>query len=364
MTQTSPAIVDPPAAPIKAPDASKPAVRFGTITFSDGTTIDLDTSDVVVLVGPNNAGKSLALRDLQQRLVRSGSTRVVTNTTPVYSGTIDDVTTYIKQHARENENSPGNYSGLGFSIHLQHLSQYWNSHLQSLTPLFCKQLDTTSRITDSSPPPNSIDTLKETPSHPIHMLYQDDSLETRISGYFATAFGEDLIVYRCGGSVVPLLVGTRLPPAQGETHWSTEYGNRQMRAAVPLAEQGDGMRSFATVILHLLAPTTPSILLLDEPEAFLHPPQARLLGQLIAKHRSSRAQLFVATHSADVLNGLLQEVPDKLRLLRIRRKGNTNHVTELDKKHAEEISGDTLMRYSSVLSGVFCERVIICEIRF
>ena len=46
----------------------------------------------------------------------------------------------------------------------------------------------------------------------------------------------------------------------------------------PLKRQGDGMRSFASVVLHLLATVTPSILMLDEPEAFLHPPQARLLG--------------------------------------------------------------------------------------
>ena len=121
------------------------------------------------------------------------------------------------------------------------------------------------------------------------------------------------------------------------------------------------MRSFASVILHLLAPITPSILILDEPEAFLHPPQAKLLGELIAKKRSSRAQLFVATHSPDVLNGLLNVAPDHLRVLRIRREGNVNRVKELDKQRAKEISTDPLMKYSSVMSGVFHERVIICE---
>ena len=68
------------------------------------------------------------------------------------------------------------------------------------------------------------------------------------------------------------------------------------------------MRSYASVILHLLAPITPSILLLDEPEAFLHPPQARLLGEIIAAERPSRAQLVVATHSPDVLHGLMNRM--------------------------------------------------------
>ena len=38
-----------------------PSVTFGSITFSDGTMIELDPTDVIVLVGPNNAGKSFAL---------------------------------------------------------------------------------------------------------------------------------------------------------------------------------------------------------------------------------------------------------------------------------------------------------------
>ena len=121
------------------------------------------------------------------------------------------------------------------------------------------------------------------------------------------------------------------------------------------------MRSFASVILRLLAPITPSILLLDEPEAFLHPPQARLLGEIIAREKSPRAQLFVDTHSSDVLQGLINVAPDHLRVLRVQRDGNVNRVKELDKELVKEISSDPLMRYSSVMSGVFHERVIICE---
>ena len=121
------------------------------------------------------------------------------------------------------------------------------------------------------------------------------------------------------------------------------------------------MRSFASVILHLLAPITPSILMLDEPEAFLHPPQAQLLGELIATERSARSQLFVATHSPEVLNGLLNVAPDHLRVLRIQRDGKVNRVKELDKRRVKEMEADPLVRYSSVMSGVFHKRVIICE---
>jgi ABC-type hemin transport system ATPase subunit len=42
-----------------------PSITFESVTFSDGTTIQLGVSDIIVLVGPNNAGKSAMLRELE-----------------------------------------------------------------------------------------------------------------------------------------------------------------------------------------------------------------------------------------------------------------------------------------------------------
>ena len=104
-------------------------------------------------------------------------------------------------------------------------------------------------------------------------------------------------------------------------------------------------------------------LLLDEPEAFLHPPQARLLGEIIATEKAPHAQLFLATHSPDVLQGLINVAPEHLRILRMQRDGDVNRIKELNKELVKKISYDPIMRYTSVLSGVFHERVIICEVR-
>ena len=217
------------------------------------------------------------------------------------------------------------------------------------------------RLTDSDPA-DSIAFLDEPASHPIHMLYKDDILEARISEFFARTFDKHLTVFRLGGSSIPLLIGDRVEPKDNEDRTSVDYNKRLRAATEPLQEQGDGMRSFASVVLHLLTPITPSILLLDEPEAFLHPPQARLLGEILATERREGAQLFVATHSPDVLQGLLNVVEnDHLLVVRMRREANVNHIKELDKHHARKIAKDPLMNYSSVLSGAFHERVIVCE---
>ena len=294
----------------------------------------------------------------------ASATKVVRSTHLSKTGTAEEFSVYFEKHVKvKDEMSSRTYYGYGFSFGINpasDVSGHWPNDLGMIRPFFCRRILTENRITDSDPAA-AIAILEEPASHPIHMLYSDDQLEYRLSDYFRQAFGEDLILHRAGGSVFPLLVGERLTPRTGEDRISNTYCERLLEKTVPLSEQGDGMRSFASVILHLLAPITPSILLLDEPEAFLHPPQARLLGEIIATEKSSRAQLFVATHSPDVLHGLINVAPEYLRVLRIQRDGNINRIKELDKGQIKEISTDPLMKYSSVMSGVFYERVIICE---
>ena len=354
--------------PISNPTAAatnSPTVTFKAVTFSDDTTIELEPTDVVVLVGPNNAGKSEALRELEAHLSGPSQARVIKSVDVSKSGDTDDFSEFVRRNLRsEIQNGSHRYYGYDFNLSIgsSELSDYWPGSMDILRPLFCKRLLTERRITDSNAA-NSIDPLNDPPTHPIHLLFLNDKTELRLSEFFRLAFDEDLIVDRLGGRVLPLLTGDRPTPNYGEEEdrISISYIERLRATTVPLQNQGDGMRSFATVILHLLAPVTPSILLLDEPEAFLHPPQAKLIGQIIGEETSERGQLFVATHSPDVLQGLVDSAADRLRILRIQRSGSINHVTELSKDLVRSVSGDSLLKYSSVLSGVFHERVIVCE---
>ena len=64
-----------------------PKLSFEAITFSDGTTLKLDENDIVVFVGPNNAGKSAALHELEERVKRSTPGLLVKNATMSKKGT-------------------------------------------------------------------------------------------------------------------------------------------------------------------------------------------------------------------------------------------------------------------------------------
>jgi AAA domain, putative AbiEii toxin, Type IV TA system len=190
-------------------------------------------------------------------------------------------------------------------------------------------------------------------------MQRDDALELDLSKKFKKAFGVDLIVHRNAGAQVPLHVGIRPFPELGEDRVSLSYVVK-VEALPQLQTQGDGMRSFAGVLL-ASSVGRESILLIDEPEAFLHPPQAKLLGATLVEERGDARQLFIATHSTDVLRGVLDANSPDVKVLRIRRSGDVNTVHLLENSRVQELWSDPLLRYSNILDGLFHEGVVVCE---
>jgi AAA domain, putative AbiEii toxin, Type IV TA system len=194
---------------------------------------------------------------------------------------------------------------------------------------------------------------------PFIFLQRDDALELAISSKFKKAFGADLIVHRNAGSNVPLHVGERPLPAQGEDRVSLGYIER-LEKLPQLQTQGDGMRSFAGVLL-ATSVGRETVLLIDEPEAFLHPPQAKLLGTSLIEGRRKESQIFIATHSTDIIRGVLDANSPDVKVVRIRRAGDLNRVHLLENARVRELWSDPLLRYSSILDGLFHEGVVVCE---
>ena len=340
----------------------RPKLFFETITFSDGTTLTLDEDDIVVFVGPNNAGKSAALRELERWVARSKSGLVIKNAKLTKKGTQVELQAYLEAKAQKTGESTNlRYGGIGYNIHHSHLNYFDNpTDRHPVAPFFAKQLTTEGRITDSNAAPG-IALFQDPPNHPIHLLLMDETLSKDISDKFKHAFGTDLTLFRGGGSSFPLYVGEKPVVPSGKDELSREFIEALRESNVPLERQGDGMRSFAAVTLHVLAARTHSIQFLDEPEAFLHPPQARLLGRYIAESKTGTSQLFIATHSTDVLEGLIEGGSEKVRIVRLRREGDVNYVKELSKEQTKSVTQDTLARFSRVFDGVFFEHVVICE---
>ena len=118
-----------------------------------------------------------------------------------------------------------------------------------------------------------------------------------------------------------------------------------------LDTQGDGIRSVLGMISAIVSVKKP-VILLDEPEAFLHPPQALQLGEIISELVEPSQQIFIATHSADFLRGLLSSTRDAV-IIHLDRITDITKANVLDPATLDQIVTDPLLSSSRVLEGMF-----------
>jgi len=340
-------------------------IWINEITFSDNSTLQFEKDDIIVLVGPNNAGKSASLKEAASLLKsKNNKVKVLKDLRIEKEGDESGLLSLLDNAATKNyESSPDQilYQGFGFNIWESTVKSFFNEYsngIGDLFSLFANILTTEQRLSAANPAQN-IKLTTQAIQHPIHSLQKDDSLEQRFSEYFKQAFGMDLIVHRNAGNEVPLYVGQKPTPNAGEDRVSASY-LRELEKLDLLHEQGDGMKSFVGVLLNAFI-SSHSILFIDEPEAFLHPPQARLLGKMLAKDLPIESQLFLSTHSEDFLKGLLDARTSKLKIIRIQRDGAINKVCTLTSSDIDSIWNDSLLRHSNVLNGLFHSKVVICE---
>jgi hypothetical protein len=264
------------------------------------------------------------------------------------------LTLTVKRHYHTFE-----YSWLGEDCSEDDIEQLWkNSKLGDLGNILCTIIGVEKRL-DVGDPQEPVNFYSEAPSHPIHVLYKNVLLEQKISQVFRTAFKTNLILNRGGGKMIAFHVGETPDFGPEENGFTPSYFER-LRKIPFLHNQGHGMRSFAGCILHVF--TSPAFIqLLDEPEAFLHPPHARLLAGILGRSVPTDRQLVIATHSGDFLRGLLDANTPNLRIIRLTREGSINRVHELDSPSIRNLWADPLLRFSNVLDAIFHDGVVICE---
>lgn len=331
----------------------EPQIFVEKLHFNDNTEISVGHSDIIIFTGANNAGKSQVLKDIDELMSNKTAQGVV------LTSLVLDFTGDILEKIENYKKKDGFYHLLGNSYQrVEDFQNMWKNKDQRFSQGFKNFLNTETRLGLSKTSP-SFDVLNADPTTPVQRIYKNDELEKTISDLFHEAFNEYLILNRGGGSMIPVHVG--LPPKKdvGEERCSTSYLEKLIK--LPLLEkQGDGMRSFAGILFDVFT-TNKTVTMIDEPEAFLHPPQARLLGRMLVKNKPNNRQLFISTHSEDFLKGLLDADSDNVKIVRISRNENTNNIKILENEDVKKLWSDSILRYSNILSGLFHSKVVICE---
>jgi hypothetical protein len=338
--------------------------RLQGINFNTGDHLEVPPRGVVVLVGPNNAGKSLALRNIAHYVAspHPPTTRVVQSLDFHREGTEADLEAWLTEHSFRRVDGQGTvyFKRPNVDAAWNALRGEWGGGGPPFPTLasflvFPGWADNRLGLVSPSSP---YDPMNDSPGQPMQVLYARRDLEEQISATSTAAFGTPLTLARAGGSSqLSLHVGALEPPAEPTP--SQEYIDA-IRGMPPLHEQGDGVRSFMGIMLSLLTAQYP-LILIDEPEAFLHPPQARLLGQTLARDVPEHTQVIVATHSLDVLQGMLDVQDAQVTVVRIKREDDRNPVAVLGHDEIREVWRDPLLRASQTLSGLFHPGVVACE---
>jgi len=338
----------------------KPGGYISKIQLNNDESIDIMENDIVVFVGPNNTGKSQALKDIYEISKDKIPSIVIkdieiTKRASNFERLLDTIASV------DDKGSYKQYMGLDFNFNSHNFPGYEQAKYYGvLRPLFVIHLSTLNRLTISNPPNNI--RRDATKQHPIHYTAFDGKYRRWLSENFKKAFGEDLNPHTQYGATIPLCIGDTIKferEFQSEQERQEEYA-KILDKYTQVQNQGDGIKSFTGILLYLMLDYYCTFLI-DEPESFLHPPQANIMGRIIGETLTDQQQAFISTHSEEIIKGLLAVCPNRVKVIRITREGDTNKFSILDNEKFNEVWNDPLLKYSNIMSSLFHKSVVLCE---
>ncbi len=333
-------------------------------------------SGVIVVVGPNSSGKTLFLKDIERYLLTGNSGGVVCNSIdPQPPADAEEL--FHELHARHlvrldqqqqcQVNLPhfsdDNFPRKPFTLKsLQESGKSFNRGWSANNPNFFGTIGLTlvaylsleSRRAVCAEAP-AFKYQQEAPKDPLQALQLDSDAMKVIGEETGRVFGDAVWLDISDHSTFRLRVsGAPTPPVPGET-------TNPLRANkyFPIHQAGDGIQSYVGVCICVMLGLRP-VVLIDEPEMSLHPPQAYQLGRFIGE-RSSHSQLtMVATHSGYLLRGIL-DGGKNVRVVRLTRPKDTFVARSLPNETLREAVRNPRSRAEATLDGLFSKSVILVE---
>ena len=335
-------------------------ITINRLVFNDGTSIDLTPRDIVVFVGPNNMGKSQSLRDIYNSISSDHGSLVVTDVGVEYHQPQDLCNLVENYSLRTPSAQHFLYRGYHYQIHSTSINGFDQNRYadEQIKNFLVSMVKTEERLTTSSP--KQMVNPGNANEHPLQYVTDPDNRQ-RMSDIFEKIFGKKIFCEDRGSTQLTLHMGDDIVfnQAMMTPQQVSDELYRRMKALPKVHEQGDGIRSLAGLLLNLMIANY-TMYLIDEPEAFLHPPQARVLGENIPAQLGER-QAFISTHSIELIKGLLTADAHRVKLIRLTRDGNINHVHYLRQDDLDEVWNDPIMRHSNLLDGLFYTNTVLCE---
>jgi energy-coupling factor transporter ATP-binding protein EcfA2 len=349
---------------------------------------------MTVFVGPNNSGKSLALREIEDFLESGGSVerRILDRLAPqlpaaedalrmVGTRRVDDPAQphpdgWVKvsrlkslgEQARKrstdvyeppSEQMVDLPAVLAALEHPDDLSAAEFGLLcRDFLALFTIRLDGQTRLALTQP--RLVRDLNGRPANHLAALFRDDRARERIREITADALGRYFVIDPTGMSHLRVRMADRAPNDAQEEQALDARARAFHGRATDIAELSDGVKAFTGLTAAVLSADY-RIMLVDEPEAFLHPPLTRKLGKRLTQLAAERgANVLAATHSPDFVMGCVQSGM-RVNIVRITYREGVPSARLLAADKLHTMMRDPLLRSTGVLGALFHEGAIVCE---
>ncbi len=196
--------------------------------------------------------------------------------------------------------------------------------------------------------------------HAVAVLLDNADLRQQLRTYVHDALGRWLVVDMVTDAPRAHLRLSRAEPPDGLEQTRDRDSAAFLSASELLSERSDGIHAYIGILAAILT-SNARLVFIDEPEAFLHPSLARILGRQLADlARRKDIQVFIATHSPDLLAGCVVADTDA-RVVRLSYRRGEGRAWLLDNRALRSFTTDPRMRSVSALSGLFTEAVVIGE---
>lgn len=347
------------------------------LKFGSGRTappLEFDTTPITVFVGPNYSGKSKIIAEIHHRCFQgTAAPEVVLENlrfrTPDPTQ-IDEMVERVRSPARPGETvSPGNLmvgrnhrrqlieAGLRASLAAPNEASRTSTFVQGYLAHQVLMLNGQNRIGLIND--QSGGDLQLAGAGSFHVLFRDDDKRKRLSEIVFRAFGMHLVVDPTALGQLRLRF-SRVPASPQLERSLSEEAIQFHRDATHIMETSDGAKAFVGILAEIIA-GEPEILLIDEPEAFLHPGLSYALGREVAQTvAQTNKKIFVSTHSSHFLMGCVQAgVP--INVVRLTYREGVATARLLPSVDLVRMMRNPLLRSTGVISALFFESAVVTE---
>lgn len=374
----------------------KLVLKFGSGT--PGSSLEFEPGPVTVFVGPNNSGKSLLLREIEAYTSTGGegdfkalewvepeipepeeverlllSRRFESSDLDSHYGPVPPGYTRIGKLDLTVDPNAGRQSVRAHNVDLQYVraslqttedtpallredSNVRKAVFGSFVWLFTVRLDGGVRLDLTRQRPSG--DLQERAQNHLWSLAKDDDARVRLRHITYDAFGRYFLIDPTGMQVFRVRMSETEPPPGVEL--SLAMGSREfLKQATDIADLSDGIKAFTGLAAAVLSADY-RVMLIDEPEAFLHPILAKKLGRRLTEIASERrGNVLAATHSPDFLMGCVET--GTVNVVRLTFQDGKATARHLPSEQLRQMMREPLLRSTGVLGGLFHEGVVVCE---